>query len=67
VPVQFIPVYNDLVKNAVFNSRKVNYGRLKTNVVGLEYLIAIMLQTYRAKDRKGWLRSWKRRSLIRNA
>jgi len=52
VPVQFIPVYNDLVKDAVFNSRKVNYGRLKTNVVGLEYLIAIMLQTYRAKDRE---------------
>lgn len=52
VPVQFIPVYNDLVKDAVFNSRKVNYGRLKTNVVGLEYLIAIMLQTYRGKDRE---------------
>jgi len=52
VPVQFIPVYNDLVKDAVSHSRKVNYGRLKTNVVGLEYLIAIMLQTYRAKDRE---------------
>jgi len=52
VPVQFIPVYNELVKDAVINSRKVNYGRLKTNVVGLEYLIAIMLQTYRAKDRE---------------
>ena len=52
VPVQFIPVYNDLIKDAVFNSRRVNYGRLKTNVVRLEYLIAIMLQTYRAKDRE---------------
>jgi len=52
VPVQFIPVYNDLVKDAVMNSQKVNYGRLKTNVIGLEYLIAIMLQTYRPKDRE---------------
>jgi hypothetical protein len=52
VPVQFIPVYNDLVKDAVMNSRKVIYGRLKTNVIGLEYLIAIMLQTYRPKDRE---------------
>lgn len=52
VPVQFIPVYNDLVKDAVINSQNVNYGRLKTNIVELEYLIAIMLQTYRAKDRE---------------
>lgn len=52
VPVQFIPVYNDLVKEAVGNSIEVRYGRLKTKVIGLEYLVAIMLQTYRSIDRE---------------
>lgn len=52
VPVQFIPVYNDLVKEAVQYSVEVKYGRIKTRVLGLEYLIAIMLQTYRPKDRE---------------
>jgi hypothetical protein len=52
VPVQFIPVYNDLVKEAVQYSVEVKYGRIKTRVLGLEYLIAVMLQTYRSKDRE---------------
>jgi hypothetical protein len=52
VPVQFIPVYNDLVKGAVQNSVEVKYGRIKTRILGLEYLIAVMLQTYRSKDRE---------------
>jgi hypothetical protein len=52
VPVQFIPVYNDLVKEAVQNSIEVKYGRIKTRILGLEYLIAVMLQTYRPKDRE---------------
>lgn len=52
VPVQFIPVYNDLVKEAVQYSDEVKYGRIKTKVLGLEYLIAVMLQTYRPKDRE---------------
>jgi hypothetical protein len=52
IPVQFIPVYNDLVTEAVKNSNEVKYGRIKTRVLGLEYLIAIMLQTYRSKDRE---------------
>jgi hypothetical protein len=52
VPVQFIPVYNDLVKEAVQYSVEVKYGRIKTRVLGLEYLIAVMLQTYRPKDRE---------------
>jgi hypothetical protein len=30
----------------------VKYGRIKTKVLGLEYLIAVMLQTYRPKDRE---------------
>lgn len=52
VPVQFIPVYNELVKEAVQNSAEVKYGRIKTKVLGLEYLVAVMFQTYRAKDRE---------------
>ena len=52
IPVQFIPVYNDLVKDAVQCSVEVKYGRIKTRVLGLEYLIAVMLQTYRPKDRE---------------
>lgn len=52
VPVQFIPVYNDLVKEAVLNSLEAKYGRIGTKVLGLEYLIAVMLQTYRPKDRE---------------
>ena len=52
VPTQFIPVYNELVREAVQNSTEVKYGKMRTKVLGLEYLIAVMLQTYRAKDRE---------------
>ena len=52
VPVQFIPVYNDLVEEAVQYSVEVRYGRIKTRVLGVEYLIAVMLQTYRPKDKE---------------
>ncbi|MBN1272344.1 MAG: hypothetical protein JXB26_08740 [Candidatus Aminicenantes bacterium] len=52
VPVRFIPVYNDLIKEAVLHSRKVKYGTQESQVVALEYLIAILVQTYRAKDRE---------------
>lgn len=51
VPVQFIPVYNELVREAVLNTAEIKYGRINTRVLGLEYLVAIMLQTNRAKDR----------------
>jgi hypothetical protein len=52
VPVQFIPVYNELIKEAVLNTDEVRYGKMKTKVLSLEYLVAIMLQTNRAKDRE---------------
>lgn len=52
VPVQFIPVYNELLKEAVLNTNEVRYGKMKTKVLSLEYLVAIMLQTNRAKDRE---------------
>jgi len=51
VPVQFIPVYNDLVKSAVIDSIDKKYGQTATRVLRPEYLIAIMLQAYRPKDR----------------
>jgi hypothetical protein len=40
------------VKEAVQYSVEVKYGRIKTRILGLEYLIAVMLQTYRPKDRE---------------
>ena len=51
VPVQFIPAYNDLVKEALNNAVERKYGNTLTRVLGPEYLIAIMLQTFRAKDK----------------
>lgn len=52
VPVQFIPVYNELIREAVEKSNKVRYGKISTHVVKVEYLVAIMFQTYRPKDRE---------------
>ena len=52
IPVQFIPAFNELVKEAVLNTVEVPYGRIKTKILGLEYLIAIMFQTYKPKDRE---------------
>ena len=50
LPVQFLPVYNDLVREAVENAIGKKVGRVKTRVVAPEYLVAIMLQTSRKKD-----------------
>ncbi|MBI4803413.1 MAG: hypothetical protein HY796_12915 [Elusimicrobia bacterium] len=50
LPVQFIPVYNDLIREAVENAVEKKIGRVKTRVVAPEYLVAIMLQTSRKKD-----------------
>lgn len=52
VPVQFIPVYNDLIREAVGTAREVKYGGMRTRVLGREHLIAVMLQTYRPKDKE---------------
>jgi len=52
IPVQFIPVYNELVEEAVENSADKRYGKTKTRILKAEYLIAIMLQTFRSKDRE---------------
>ncbi len=52
IAVQFIPVYNDLVKDGVLNAVEKNYGKTPTRVLRPEYLIAIMLQTFRSKDKE---------------
>lgn len=52
IPVQFIPVYNELVEEAVEEAIDVKYKRVKTRIVRAEHLLAIMLQTYRPKDRE---------------
>ncbi len=52
VPVQFIPVYNDLITDAVNDSVVKKYGGTETRVLRPEYLMAIMLQTYRPKDKE---------------
>jgi len=51
VPIQFIPVYNDLVKDAVINAQTHNYASTRCRVFRPEYLIALMLQTLRPKDK----------------
>ena len=56
VPVQLIPVYNDLIREAVLNSIEKKFNKTTVNVITPEYLIAIMLQTFRAKDKERILR-----------
>ncbi|MBM3333065.1 hypothetical protein FJY63_00220 [Candidatus Sumerlaeota bacterium] len=51
VPVQFIPAYNELVKEAVEEAVERRYKRVGTRVLRAEHLLAIMLQTGRPKDR----------------
>lgn len=56
VPVQFIPVYNELIKEAVLNAVEKKYGTTNTRVLLPEYLMAIMLQTSRPKDKERLLK-----------
>jgi hypothetical protein len=56
IPVQFIPVYNELVKEGVLHAVERIYGSIKTFVLRPEYLIAIMLQASRPKDIERLLR-----------
>ena len=55
VPVQFIPTYNRLVEEALLEATKTNYKQIETRIVRVEHLLAIMLQTYRPKDRERML------------
>jgi hypothetical protein len=49
--VQFIPVSEGLVEDAVKNAVKVNISGVETKILAVEYLVAIMLQLNRPKDR----------------
>jgi hypothetical protein len=51
VPVQFLPVYNALLKEALTEAREVFYDSVPTRVLTLEHLTAICVQTGRPKDR----------------
>jgi len=51
-PVQFIPAYNDLVREAVEKAVTLIYRDVEAKVISAEYLAAIALQTGRAKDRE---------------
>jgi len=51
LPVQFIPAYNDLVKEAVTEATEIKYKGVRTRVLRAEHLLVIMLQTNRPKDK----------------
>jgi hypothetical protein len=63
IAVQFIPVYNDLVKESVENAVDKNYGHTLTRVLRPEYLVAIMLQLMRPKDKDRLLKFLQEASL----
>ena len=50
IPVQFLPAYNLLVQEAVTQAVTKKVGKTPVRVVSLEHLMAIGLQTGRAKD-----------------
>ncbi len=52
VPVQFLPVYDELIEEAVDNAAQLEYRGITVNVIKQEYLIAIMVQTFRPKDKE---------------
>lgn len=52
VPLQLIPAYNKLIEEAVQKAVEVHYRDVKTRVIRPEHLVAIALQTGRAKDKE---------------
>jgi hypothetical protein len=52
VPVQFLPAYNSLLKEALTEANETLYEGIGTRVVRAEHLAAICLQTGRNKDRE---------------
>lgn len=52
IPVQFIPTYNNLTEEALKHSKETAYKRTQTRVFRPEYLMALMVQTNRPKDRE---------------
>lgn len=64
IPVQFIPVYNDLVHEAVHKAAKKKYEDISTFVIRPEYLIAIMLKTGRSKDRERLIKMFDQTNIL---
>lgn len=52
VPVQFLPAYNTLLEEALRDAHEMLYQSVSTRVLRVEHLVAICLQTGRAKDRE---------------
>ncbi len=52
VPVQFLPVYNALLEEALDEAADTHYEKTPTRILRAEHLVAICLQTGRAKDRQ---------------
>ena len=52
VPVQFLPVYNSLVEEALNQAQEIMYEDVQARVLRSEHLVAISLQTGRRKDRE---------------
>lgn len=50
-PVQFLPAYNALLQEALIQAKSVDYVGTPTKVLSAEYLVAIAVQTGRAKDK----------------
>jgi hypothetical protein len=52
IPVQFLPAYNALLEEALRDAIEMHYQTTPTRVLRVEHLMAICLQTGRAKDRE---------------
>ena len=52
IPVQFLPTYNKLVEEALEKSKKIQLFNVTTFILPAEYLMSMMLQTGRAKDKE---------------
>lgn len=51
VPVQFLPVYNELLNDAMLHAHSFDYEDVPTKVLSAEHLAAICVQTGRMKDK----------------
>ena len=52
IPVQFLPAYNTLLEEALAEAAATKYEQTPTRVLSAEHLVAVAVQTGRAKDRE---------------
>jgi len=55
IPVQLLPAFNPLLEEAVLEANAIAYEGTPARVIGVEHLLAIMLQTGRPKDRERFI------------